>query len=70
MPPRECRKSLVTCEAVKVHPALCTKSPAMNDRLSTLVISALIGGACIAIAALPHLTAYSALVTWTANLAG
>ncbi|HEY3916872.1 MAG TPA: hypothetical protein VGL83_03725 [Stellaceae bacterium] len=42
----------------------------MNDRLSTLVISALIGGACIAIAALPHLTAYSALVTWTANLAG
>ena len=36
----------------------------MSDRFATLLIFALIGTACFVVAALPHLTAYSALVTW------
>ncbi len=40
----------------------------MSDRFATLLIFALIGSACFIIAALPHLTAYSALVTWAAQL--
>ena len=36
----------------------------MSDRFATLVIFALIGSACFIVAALPHLTAYSALVNW------
>jgi len=40
----------------------------MSDRFATLLIFALIGSACFIIAALPHLTAYSALVTWATKL--
>lgn len=40
----------------------------MSDRFATLLIFALIGSACFVIAAAPHLTAYSALVTWAAKL--
>ena len=42
----------------------------MSDRFITLIVFALIGSACFAIAALPHISAYTALVTWTANLIG
>ena len=40
----------------------------MSDRFATLLIFALIGSACFVIAAAPHLAAYSALVTWAAQL--
>ncbi|HEY1503475.1 MAG TPA: hypothetical protein VGF92_04195 [Stellaceae bacterium] len=40
----------------------------MSDRFATLLVFALIGSACLVIAAAPHLTAYTALVTWTAKL--
>ncbi len=40
----------------------------MSDRFATLVIFALIGSACFVVAAAPHLTAYSMLVTWAAKL--
>ena len=40
----------------------------MSDRFATLVIFALIGSACLVVAAAPHLSAYSALVTWAAKL--
>jgi hypothetical protein len=43
-------------------------SATMSDRFATIVIFALIGSACFVIAAAPHLTAYSALVTWAAKL--
>jgi hypothetical protein len=42
----------------------------MSDRFATLLIFALIGSACWIIAALPHLSAYSAAVAWAAKLAG
>ncbi|HEV8015493.1 MAG TPA: hypothetical protein VGP48_08150 [Stellaceae bacterium] len=40
----------------------------MSDRFATLVIFALIGSACFVIAAMPHLPAYSAAVTWATKL--
>ena len=40
----------------------------MSDRFATLLIFAIIGTACVAIAAAPHLPAYTALVTWAAKL--
>jgi len=43
-------------------------SAIMSDRFATLVIFALIGSACFVIAAAPHLSAYSSLVTWAAKL--
>jgi hypothetical protein len=42
----------------------------MSDRLAALLIFALIGSACLMIAALPHITAYSALVTCATKLIG
>jgi hypothetical protein len=43
-------------------------SALMSDRFATLLIFALIGSACFVVAAAPHLTAYSALVTWAAKI--
>jgi hypothetical protein len=45
-----------------------SQSALMSDRLATLLIFALIGSACFIVAAAPHLTAYSTLVTWAAKL--
>ncbi len=42
----------------------------MSDRFATLLIFALIGSACFAVAALPHIKAYTALVAWTTKLIG
>lgn len=42
----------------------------MSDRFATVLIFALIGSACWIIAALPHLSAYSAAVNWAAKLIG
>lgn len=42
----------------------------MTDRFATVLIFALIGSACWIIAALPHLSAYSAAVNWAAKLIG
>jgi hypothetical protein len=43
-------------------------SIAMSDRFTTLLIFALIGSACFVVAALPHMPAYSAAVTWATRL--
>jgi hypothetical protein len=43
-------------------------SAAMSDRFATFLIFALIGSACFGVAALPHLPAYSAAVTWATKL--
>jgi hypothetical protein len=40
----------------------------MSDRFATLVIFALIGSACFIVAAAPHMTAYSTLVSLAAKL--
>ena len=40
----------------------------MTDRFATLLIFALIGSACFIIAAAPHLTAYSTLVSLATKL--
>ncbi|HWE74312.1 MAG TPA: hypothetical protein VG328_14195 [Stellaceae bacterium] len=40
----------------------------MSDRLAALLIFALIGSACFLVAAAPHLTAYSKLVSLAAKL--
>ena len=45
-----------------------TPSAVMSDRFATILIFVLIGSACFIIAALPHLTAYAALVTWATKL--
>ncbi len=45
-------------------------SAVMSDHFSTLLIFALIGSACWVVAALPHLSAYSAAVTWAVKLVG
>lgn len=42
----------------------------MSDRFATLLIFALIASACWIIAALPHLSAYGAAVTWATKLVG
>jgi hypothetical protein len=43
-------------------------SAAMSDRFATVLAFTLIGSACWIVAALPHLPAYSALVSWAAGL--
>lgn len=40
----------------------------MSDRFATVVIFAMIGSACWIIAALPHLSVYTAAVNWAAKL--
>ncbi|HXR86202.1 MAG TPA: hypothetical protein VN728_04510 [Stellaceae bacterium] len=40
----------------------------MSDRFATLLIFALIGSACLVIAAAPHLQAYTTLVAWAAKI--
>ncbi|HVA13464.1 MAG TPA: hypothetical protein VNF99_09460 [Stellaceae bacterium] len=40
----------------------------MSDRVACLLIFTLIGGACFVVAALPHMTAYSAAVSWATKL--
>jgi hypothetical protein len=40
----------------------------MSDRLATFLIFALIGSACFIVAAAPHLTAYSTLVSVVTKL--
>jgi hypothetical protein len=40
----------------------------MTDRFAALLIFALIGSACVIVAAAPHLTAYSTLVSLATKL--
>jgi hypothetical protein len=54
--------------ALKIFRSVRSLSALMSDRFATLLIFALIGSACFVIAAAPHLTAYSSLVTWAAKL--
>jgi hypothetical protein len=41
---------------------------AMSDRFAFFVIFALIGGACYVVASIPHITAYSTVITWATRL--
>jgi len=42
----------------------------MGDRLATILIFTMIGSACVIIAALPHISAYAALVAWATRQIG
>ena len=41
---------------------------AMTDSFAFVMILALISGACYIVASIPHITAYSTVITWASRL--